>query len=107
MSFGMRVWGADSALQLDENSFTMRVVHSSVVSLSSSSAKVMAISVPGITPSNGFAFVVPIGGYDSLDMQLETEVINDAVRVYNYIRGREQYSNRASSTMRLIAVRFS
>ena len=32
MSYGMRIWGGDGSLQIDENSFTMRVVLSTLVS---------------------------------------------------------------------------
>lgn len=105
MSYGIRIWGADGALQLDENSFTMRVVHSSIVT-GTNSVAVQTVSVPGLTAANGTAFVVPIGGYSPGDRQLETEVVNDAVRVYSYIRGREQYSGTTNVTMRLIVIRF-
>ncbi|MCP1419889.1 hypothetical protein J3D47_004132 [Pseudomonas laurylsulfativorans] len=106
MSHGIRVWGADGVLQVDENTFTMRVVYSGLVT-GSSSVAYQTISVPGLTPENGAAFVVPVGGYNvNLDKQLETEVIAGAVRVYSYIRGREQYSNKTGVTMRLIVIRF-
>ena len=101
----MRIWGGDGALQIDENSFTMRVVYSGVVT-GSSGVTFQTIAVPGLTPENGAAFVVPIGTYTTLDKQLETEVIAGAVRVYSYIRGREQYSNKTGVTMRLIVIRF-
>ncbi|WP_434558011.1 hypothetical protein [Pseudomonas sp. Z4-20] len=106
MSYGIRVWGGDGALQVDENSFTMRVVYSGIVT-GTNTATYQTISVPGLTPENGTAFVVPIGTYSQTqDKQLETEVIADAVRVYSYIRGREQYSNKTAVTMRLIVIRF-
>lgn len=31
MSYGARVWGPTGLLELDENSFTVRVVHSEIV----------------------------------------------------------------------------
>ncbi|MGH8346723.1 MAG: hypothetical protein ACRES5_09185 [Pseudomonas sp.] len=106
MSYGMRIWGADGALQIDENSFTMRVVYSGLVT-GSSATTYQTISVPGLTPENGAAFVVPVGTYNvNLDKQLETEVVVGGVRVYSYIRGREQYSNKTGVTMRLIVIRF-
>ena len=105
MAYGMRIWGPDGLLQVDENSFTMRVVHSSLVTGSNTIA-FQTISVPGVTPENATAFVVPIGAYSSLDKQLETEVISGGVNVYSYIRGREQYSNKTGITMRLIVIRF-
>ncbi len=107
MSFGIRIWDENGNLTLDETSFTMRVVYSGVVT-GTNSANFQTISVPGITTTNCAAFVVPIGNYNvSTDMQLETEVIAGAVRVYSYMRGREQFSSTTSSTMRLIVIRFS
>ena len=107
MSFGLKIWDEDGNVSLDETSFTMRVVHSSVVT-GSHAATYQTISVPGLTTTNGAAFVVPIGTYSvNNDMQLETEVIANAVRVYSFIRGRAQYSNTTNSTMRLIVIRFS
>jgi hypothetical protein len=107
MSYGLKIWDEDGNVSLDETSFTMRVVHSSVVK-GSNSANFQTISVPGLTTTNGAAFVVPVGSYNAaVDMQLETEVIAGAVRVYSFMRGRAQYSSTTSSTMRLIVIRFS
>lgn len=106
MSHGVRIWGGDGSLQIDENSFTMRVVYSALVT-GSNSINYQTISIPGVTPDNSAAFVVPVGAYNSTsDKQLETEVIAGGVRVYSYIRGREQYSNKTGVTMRLIVIRF-
>lgn len=107
MSYGLEIRDENGNVTLDPSSFTMRVVYSGVVT-GSNSKNFQTISVPGLTPTNGTAFVVPIGSYDiNLASQLETEVINDAVRVYSYVRGREQYSSTTGVTMRLIAIRFS
>lgn len=105
MSFGMRVWGGDGSLQVSESSFTMRVVYSGIVT-GSNAATYQTISVPGLTPENGTAFVVPIGSYTDANKQLETEVVSGAVNVYSYIKGREQYSGVTNVTMRLIVIRF-
>lgn len=109
MSFGMRVWGADGALQLDENSFTMRVVLSQLVTVTGTGQTYNEFSVPGITPSNAAAIVVPVAAYDSSrNTQYETEVVNDAVRVYNYVRGYAgTYASSPGGPMRLIVMRFS
>jgi hypothetical protein len=107
MSFGLEIRDENGNVTLDPSSFTMRVVYSGVVT-GTNSANFQTISVPGITTTNSAAFVVPIGNYnDGVDKQLETEVVSDAVRVYSYMRGREQYSSTTSSTMRLIVIRFS
>lgn len=107
MSYGLQIWDESGNVTLDETSFTMRVVYSGIVT-GSNSVSYQTISVPGLTPTNGTAFVVPIGNYNvNSDKQLETQVLTDAVRVYSYIRGREQYSNTTGTAMRLIVIRFS
>jgi hypothetical protein len=107
MSFGLKIWDESGNVTLDETSFTMRVVYSAVVK-GSNAKTYQTISVPGLTPTNGTAFVVPIGNYNtSTDRQLETLVLNDAVRVYSYVRGREQWSSTTSTAMRLIVIRYS
>lgn len=106
MSYGLKIWDESGNVTLDETSFTMRVVYSGVVT-GSNAKTFQTISVPGLTASNGAAFVVPIGSYSTSDKQLETEVISGGVRVYSYIRGREQYSSTTAVTMRLIVIRFS
>lgn len=107
MSYGMRIWGANGALQLSEDSFTMRVVFSALVSLTKAK-EIQTFPVPGLTPSNGTAFVVPVSTYGEDTTQYETEVINDAVRVYNYNRGFTAGTFYSTATsMRLIVVRFS
>ncbi|MDH0749537.1 hypothetical protein N5D61_24740 [Pseudomonas sp. GD03842] len=107
----MRIWGADGALQLDENSFTMRVVFSALVSFNSNPSSPKSsqdFSVPGLTPSNGTAFVVPVADYGSTITQFETEVLNGVVRVYNWNRGFSAGTWTSSAgTMRLIVIRFS
>jgi hypothetical protein len=109
MSFGMRIWGADGTLQLDENSFTMRVVLSTTVTIASTSGKVMqSFSVPGCTASNSVAIVVPNGTYtNSLSTQYETEMVTDAANVYNYNRGFDAGLVANVSSMRLYVMRFA
>lgn len=106
MSYGARVWGADGALQLDENSFTMRVVLSTLVSVAGGQTY-QQFPVAGITPSNGVAIVLPVGSYAENATQYETEVINDAVRVYNYVRGFAGTFVSTAGTMRLLVIRFA
>lgn len=110
MSFGLATWGSDGALQIDPTSFTMRVVLSALVSFPTnpSSAKASQdFSVPGITPNNGTATVIPIGAYSGAT-QFETEVLNDVVRVYNWNRGFPAGTWTATAgTMRLLVIRFA
>lgn len=105
MTQGLRIWGEDGSLQLDENSFTMRVVHSSVVGPGAPSGQYFDISVPGITPANSAAVVVPVGPILNTDRQYDPQVLNDVVRVWRTVRG-YQYPGATTSTMRLIVVRF-
>ena len=102
----MAVWGADSALQLDESSFTIRVVLSTLVTFSGSAKTSQDYAVPGVGPGNGVAIVSPVGPYDGNQRQHESELIDGIARVYNYIRTYD-FSTVSSGTMRLIVMRFS
>lgn len=108
MSYGMRVWGADGALQIDENSFTMRVVLSTLVYFPLGGAKASQdFSVPGSDASNSVAIVIPIGPYDeSTAYQFETEMLAGVARVYNHTRTYAA-SFSTSGTMRLMVIRFA
>ncbi|MCQ3000449.1 hypothetical protein NLO98_11875 [Pseudomonas syringae] len=100
----MRVWGGDSALQLDENSFTIRVVLSTLVTFSGGKSS-QDFSVPGVDASNGVAFVIPNGSYNDQNRQFETELLSGVARVYNHTRTYAA-SLVASGTMRLVVMRF-
>lgn len=104
MSHGMRIWGADGALQLDENSFTFRLVLSTLVTFNSGKTT-QDFSVAGCNPSNSVAFVVPNGPVTSNQRQFETEMLDGVARVYNYTRGFEA-SSVSFGTMRLFVSRF-
>lgn len=106
MAYGMRIWGADGVLQVDENSFTIRVLFSALVTFALGASKGnQDFSVPGISPGNGTAIVVPIGAYPDSQMQFETEVLDGLVRVYNHTRTYAA-SFTSSGTMRLIVMRW-
>ncbi|WP_085696467.1 hypothetical protein [Pseudomonas sp. B26(2017)] len=102
----MRIWGADGTLQLDENSFTIRVVLSTLVTFSTAAKTTQDFSVPGVNTSNGTAIVIPNGTYTSNERQFETEMLDGVVRVYNYTRTYDASSSTAG-TMRLIVMRWS
>lgn len=107
MSYGIRIWGADGALQLDENSFTIRVVLSVQVTFALGASKgTQDFAVPGVGPGNGTAIVIPIGTYSENQMQFETEMLDGVVRVYNYTRTYAA-STTSSGTKRLIVMRWS
>ncbi|MDD1002449.1 hypothetical protein [Pseudomonas sp. TNT2022 ID642] len=102
----MRIWGADGALQLDENSFTIRVALSTLVNFPVGPKSSQDFSVPGVGPGNGTAIVIPNGTYDSNQMQFETEMLDGVARVYNHTRTYAA-STVSSGTMRLIVMRWS
>lgn len=62
MSSGVRIWGPTGLLELDENSFTVMVVHSEIVQ---SSGRSRFIAIPGVSPSKHSAVCVPIAAYDT------------------------------------------
>ncbi|WP_122280971.1 hypothetical protein [Pseudomonas syringae] len=102
----MRVWGADAALQLDENSFTIRIVLSTLVTFSGGTKTSQDFAVPGVGPGNGVAIVIPAGAYDGNQRQHETELVDGIARVYNHTRTYGS-STVSTGTMRLIVMRFS
>lgn len=64
MSFGIRIWGATGALELDETSFTVRVVYSAVVEAGvPAPGRSRTIAIPGVSPATHSAVCVPIGAY--------------------------------------------
>lgn len=108
MSSGIRIWGEAGQLQIDESSFTMRVVYSSILTPQTWGAKFLDIAVAGITPQNAAAFVTPVQAVNTVsDAQLEPEVLTGVVRVWRTIRG-DPYNNSAVTItrQRLVVVRF-
>ncbi len=107
MSHGMRIWGGDGTLQVDENSFTMRVVLSTLVTFANNTKANQDFAVVGCDASNSVAIVIPIGPYDENSArQFETEMVSGIARVYNYTRTFAA-SLSTSGTMRLMVIRFA
>ncbi|SFW65450.1 hypothetical protein [Pseudomonas sp. NFACC10-1] len=114
MAFGLRTYGADGALQINENSFTMRVVFTTVVDNSGWTAD-GAFSGSGYKQwaadgkaGNATACLIPIGSFNENTTQYEAEMLDGVVRVYNYNRGFPAGKVLANaSSMRLLVVRFS
>lgn len=87
MSFGMRIWGAGGALQLDENSFTVRIVYSVVVQRIAGENRSRFISIPGVTPDKCAAICLPntgswsgsSSGQDASVSQYDAQVVADGV----------------------------
>lgn len=66
MSYGVRVWGPTGELELDETSFTVRVVYSAIVqSGPPAPGRSRFIAIPGVDPSTHSAVCVPIAAYDT------------------------------------------
>ena len=107
MAHGMRIWGADGTLQVDENSFTMRVVLSTTVTFATGAKANQDFAVAGCDASNSVAIVIPVGPYnESTSFQFETEMVSGIARVYNYTRTFAA-SLSTSGTMRLMVIRFA
>lgn len=107
MSHGMRIWDGDGVLRVDENSFTMRIVLSTLVTFQSNAKTNIDFAAPGSDATNSVAIVIPTGPYDSaLSFQFETEMLPGVARVYNYTRTFAA-SLSASGTMRLMVIRFA
>lgn len=111
MSFGMRIWGENGTLQLDENSFTVRVIYSGLVTRAAGGPISTFISIPGVSPATHSAVILPIGAYpqdpnaqNAYACQYEPQVNNNGVTVYFNNR---LYPNGASglSTQRLIVMK--
>jgi len=65
MSFGVRVWGPTGLLELDENSFTVRVVYSTVITRVVGEGRTRYYSIPEVDPSTHSAVCVPIAPYST------------------------------------------
>lgn len=114
MAFGLRTYGANGALQINENSFTMRVVFSVIVD---NAGWTQSGSQPGMgyqqwavdaNASNSVAILLPIGNYSDTTTQFESEMLDGVARVYNYNRGFSAGAWRSTvSSMRLLVVRFA
>lgn len=114
MAFGLRVYGADGAVQINENSFTMRVVFTTTVDNNgwtqsgpspNKGHKQWAVDA---NASNSVAFVIPDGEFQmDYTTQFETEMLDGVVRVYNHNRGWEYGLTANAASMRLFVVRFA
>ncbi|TFW42159.1 hypothetical protein E4T65_17360 [Pseudomonas fluorescens] len=109
MIFGMRIWGPAGALELDENSFTVRVVYSALVSTSGRS---VYIAIPGVSPSTHVGVCIPNGNWsnssssqDAGNVQFDVQVLEGGVNVW--FCNRTYPSGRiAVGTQRLLVLRY-
>jgi len=111
MSYGIRTWGPSGEPELNENSFTARIILSTLLTAGSPPGSYWDISVPGCTPANSCAVTVPIGPLpdpstqDPRARQFEPEMMNGVVRVWRGHRTAVEGIS-ASGTQRLIVMRF-
>lgn len=88
MSYGIRVWGPTGLLELNENSFTVRVVYSEIVQAGvPAPGRTRYISIPGISAATHSAVCIPVAAYDTSGqsayaIQYTPVVGNDGVVVY-------------------------
>jgi hypothetical protein len=108
MAYGMRVWGADGALQLDENSFTIRIVASYLVTFNTATKTSQVFAAPGCNTSNAVAVLVSVGVYDVRTARQHKAILADdgTVTVYNYLTENLAINNVSSGTMRMMILRF-
>lgn len=104
MSYGVRIWGQDGSLQVDETTFTMRVEFSALVYFAPGTAggTAQTFAVPGCNPSNSFALVVPVDVYEGTIF--EPQMLDGYVRVW---RGHRTAVNGLNGygTQRVLVVR--
>ncbi len=66
MSYGVRAWGPTGLLELDENSFTVRIAYSEIVQAGvPAPGRTRYISIPGVDPATHSAVCIPIAAYDT------------------------------------------
>lgn len=89
MSSGMRIWGPTSSLELDETSFTVRIVYAAIVAFVTGGNRSTFISIPGVSPATHSAVCIPIGAYpqdptaqNNYAVQYEPEVNTNGVTVW-------------------------
>lgn len=115
MSAGLRTWGADGAPQLDETSFTVRFVYTTLISRGppniSGSTNVF-VAIAGVSPSTHSAICLPVGAYpkdpnaqDSYAVQFEPQVVAGGVYVW-FVNRAAGDSTRALGTQRLLVMRY-
>lgn len=111
MSFGMRIWGPTGFLQMDENSFTVRIVYSSVVQKAAGENRTRFISIPGISPATHSAVCFPVGAYDTsaqniASIQYIPIVGNGGVTLYFGQPGTNEGAPLGIGVQRLIVTRY-
>lgn len=112
MTYGMRTKGPSGNLELDENSFTVRVIYSALVPRST--GYFVDIPVAGADPATCQSIIVPAGPYPQdpnaqnlYAVQFEPQTLMGVVRVW--FTNRNITGNQPSAglaTQRLLVMRY-
>lgn len=111
MSYGVRVWGPTGLLELDENSFTVRVVYSEIVQAGvPTNGRTRYIPIPGVSPSTHSAVCIPVAPYDTSGQSMyavqATPIVgNGGVTVY-YGNPERSDGTVGLSAQRLLVMRY-
>lgn len=109
---GIRIWGPTGLLELDENSFTVRVVYSALINSEYSGVRSVYIEIPGVTPTTHIGVCLPNGQYvgdpsgqNARLSQFDVQMLSGGVRVW--FSNRNMPSGRlGASTQRLLVLRY-
>lgn len=116
MTTGIRIWGANGALQLDENSFTVRVVYSTLVTRNPerpNSTRNVFISIPELTLESYTAVCVPNisfsgdpSGQDARNSMFDAQIVQGGVIVWFANRALQTSGAFGVGTQRLLVMRY-
>lgn len=109
MSSGLMIWGPTGNIEIDENSFTVRVVYSALVKNSDRS---VYIPISGVSPANHTAVCLPNVAWSNSNTaqnpsvsQFDAQVLDGGVRVW--FSNRNMPSGQISvGTQRLLVLRY-
>ncbi|MFK3605920.1 hypothetical protein [Pseudomonas sp. AP19] len=112
MSSGIRIWGAAGNLQLDENSFTVRVVYSALVTSIGQADRSLFIPIAGVKPSTHAGVCLPNAAWSNSNgsqspqtSQYDAEIVDGGVRVW--FGNRNQPTGRiGNSTQRVLVFKY-
>ena len=104
MSFGLRTFLEDGAVQIDTTTFSYRLLLSTLVDFSTSTSnQTRTFPLPGVTADNAYAILLPLTAYSSNNRQAEAVITNGLVSVRNFL---SNSTIRSRETMRLIVMGF-
>ena len=110
MSSGIRIWGPNGNLQLDENSFTVRVVYSALVtSAVGSVARNVYIPIPEVNIATHVGVCLPNEPWrfsqDPRNSQFDVQIMSGGVTVWFANRNMPN-GKKGVSTQRLLVFRY-